>query len=291
MIGRTSYLEYLFETMVISNFNRCISGKGRKGSPVASLLFGLILIQAVSLQDADCPETDSRCTSCVKGYCQYCAYFQPPAKGGAKKECTDTRISIPNCLSQFNGEEKCLDCFKGYYLSNDLKSCIKGDIQNCDVYMSASDVSTVTDFNKVCLHCKEGFVNKDENRKECVAVDDSKKIAHCEYHDYSGSGNSYSCNGCMKGYSRNKNKSSDPAVCEEVSEGNEGCSIHEIMGGKQVCSNCRYFDHYYITKTGCKKIDPPAGISNSDSNSTSKFQERLSISAFWAVLLFSIWVI
>lgn len=263
------------------------SDKSRKQSVFASLLIGLILVQAVSLQNPDCPEKDSRCIACDGGYCEHCAFTLAPKKGGSQKECTDTRIKIPNCWRQGEVLDQCHECLKGYHLSNDLKTCIKGGIDNCFLYDSSSEVGTTTDQFKVCFYCKEGFANDVDKKKECLPVDENKKVANCEFHGLSGSGDSYFCRQCKKGYSKNK-ANSIPDACEKVSEGNEGCSIHKIVDGKQVCTHCRFDDDYFITRNGCKKIDPPADISNPNSGSNSKFQNLLSLAAFWVVAQFLI---
>lgn len=280
--------------------SRCdsISSQVKKQNLFISLLIGLILVQTASLQDPKCPEKDSRCMECDSGQCTKCANTLTPKLNGPKKECLDTKTTIPNCLVETEGESACQRCVNGYYPTSNRKSCVEGAIDGCVEYAIApADGFTPDDFNE-CTICKKGQVLRDKLRKSCIAVSEEAKIPHCDHHILSLSRPGYDCSQCEKGYSIDTNFQFVNNICEKVSTGNEGCKSHKEVDGKQVCLSCRYEEDYFITRTGCKKVGLPDTKSNSSSGSnstsdsknesTSKFQERLSVAAFGAILFFSI---
>lgn len=232
---------------------------------LGSLLIGLLLLHPSLQGNSLCPKVDSRCIRCGDEWCGACSFTQTPNDDdpNTTKHCTDKKITIANCRRQTEGSDLCYNCIEGYYLSDDLKSCKKGAIENCQRYIDSSPKTSLPHDHNVCQVCKEGFVPEDTKAKKCITLPKGKEKSNCRLYTVSQKTASdpveYPCFECEGEYSTpnpNLGNSTNVGTCAKA--GLKGCRIYLVgTDSKNYCSECLTFQNYFNTRDGCKFIAPP----------------------------------
>lgn len=269
-------------------------GLKRLQSLLVALLLCLALFQPTLHQNPECPDKDVPCMRCDKKACVHCAYVL--TSKDKTKSCLDTKITIPNCLVQREGDDFCAICKTGYSYDKSKKSCEKGTpIDNCSQFGATPGNSTHPEVSVSCQSCSPGYFDKDGNSKSCDAIPSKDVIQHCKHQDaykVEGVGYNHYCIQCENKFASTKNvtnNSFSDTVCSPTTI--SGCIMQQVENGKpDVCLQCNTDQDLFITKSGCKPISY-FNLSN-PSDPTSKSSEKAAkIPPFVIVLSTMVWLI
>lgn len=146
-----------------------------------SYLVGIYLNETVACHDGKVQEFDDLISTFLKVHCKSYNILASYWPNQNRTQCTnsteDTENNIANCMLHYKSEPKCYQCFYGYVVSYDEKSCFS-------IFNSLTDLTTQQDGigcrhfedaeNSLCDECKAGYSQmKFEWNNKCIDDQDT----------------------------------------------------------------------------------------------------------------------